>query len=220
MNTKIVGLASILILITLICLIRTPVPAQQSQQTDGYSSVDLRQMLAVQPDYTGIQHFIFSEGFGVFGGDSKVARLGNRMREEDENQIIIHERGKPSIRIIPGKRQYSEFTVDVHEGFAVEPEDLAKRDDVTFKLAGTDQVNGMKVLKVEAVYKDKKLEPIKITFYIAPELKNLVVRQEVNLGDKVGMITVLQEISLNVDKKLFEIPPGYKKVEDPYKDIK
>lgn len=219
MDTKLARLFSLLTILTAFYLLQFPAFSQQSQ-VGKYSSEALRQMLAHQPDYMGTEQFIFSEGFGGFGGRSKVAKLGNRLREEDKDQIIIHEPGKPSIRIIPGKRQYSEFTVDIPNQFAIDPEELAKRDDVTFKLVGTERVNGIKVLKVAAVYKNKKLEQIKMTFYIAPGLKNLIIKRETNLGGKVQMIMLLQDVSLSVSEKLFEIPSDYKKVEDPYKGIK
>ena len=59
-----------------------------------------------------------------------------------------------------------------------------------------------------------------MTFYIAPGLKNLVVKREIKLGDKVAMITVLEDVSLDVSEKMFEVPVGYKKVKDPYERIR
>jgi hypothetical protein len=194
--------------------------AQQVHPISEPSPATLRQMLIAQPNYSASQRFLFSEGFGGFGAKSQVAKLRGRFREETEDQIIIHEHGKPSIRIMPKKREYSEFTVAKPEEFATEPEDLAKKDDVTFKLSGIEELYGHKVFKVEAMYADKKLESIKMTFYIAPGLKNLVVKREIKLGDKVAMITVLEDVSLDVSEKMFEIPVGYKKVRDPYERIR
>ena len=58
----------------------------------------LRQMLAHQPDYTAIGQFIFSEGFGGTGGKSKIAKMGNRQAEIDEDVIHISE-GKKLINV-------------------------------------------------------------------------------------------------------------------------
>lgn len=197
----------------------TVVP-QQDRQISDLDPSTLRQMLVTQPDYSATQKFLFSEGFGGFGGKSKIAKLGSRIREEMEDQIIIHERGKPSMRIIPKRRAYSEFTEIEPSQFAVEPAELAKREDVVFRFAGTEHLYGNKVFKVEATYTDHRLESIQVTLYIAPELKNLVIKEEVKLGDKVQMITVLEDVSLNVSEKMFEVPAGYKKIGDPFKRIK
>src|SRR5260370_5515901 len=79
----------------------------QSNQTPGPES--LRQMLATQPDYTAVQQFQMLETRGGFGAISKVAKLGRRYREENDDTIFIHEPGKPTIRLFPKLKQYDEM---------------------------------------------------------------------------------------------------------------
>ena len=50
---------------------------------------------------------------------------------------------------------------------------------------------------------------------MAPELKNLVIKSATSLGERVKLLTLLEDISLSVDEKLFRIPRGYKKVIEP-----
>ena len=70
-------------------------------------------------------------------------------------------------------------------------------------------------LKIEASYKDEKLKGMKFVFWAAPQLKNLVIKSEVSLGERVKFLTLLEDVSLGVNEKLFRIPPGYKKVIEP-----
>jgi hypothetical protein len=121
---------------------------------------------------------------------------------------------------VPKRQEYSEFVVKMARPLSIEPEELAGRDDVTLTLVGADQLDRRRVLKIEARYADTTLASTKMTFYLAPELKNLIVRREVDLDGKVQMVTALENVSFDGSIELFEVPVGYKRVEDPYKGIK
>jgi len=192
------------------------VPAQVGrQQTASEDPQSLRQMLATQPDYTAMQQFLFSEGFGGFGARSKVAKMGKRQVEVTDDTIFINEPGKPTIKVFPKRKEYSELPLEWNDDFSVYPEEIARRSDVVFKYLGKEPVGSHTCLKIEVSYKDEKLKEMKFVFWAAPRLQNLVIKSETSLGERVKFLTLLEDVSLAVNKKLFRIPPGYKKVIEP-----
>src|SRR5688572_20043255 len=175
----------------------------------------LRKMLSNQPDYTATQRFAFSEGFRGFGASRKVARLGLRQAEITEDTIFINERGRPLVKIFPKRKEYSELELPKTGEFAVSPEELAKRIDTTFRSLGIEKIAEYTCIKIEVAYKDEKLKEMKFLFWAAPALKNLVIRSETSLGPRVKFLTLLENVSLDVNEKLFRIPVGFKKVAEP-----
>lgn len=177
------------------------------------SPANLRQMLASRPDYTAVMQFSFSEGFGGFGATSKVAKMGDRFREEMDDRILITEPGKPTITIFPKRKEYAERPAEKEENdFAVSPQELAKRNDVSFKYLGTEKIGSYNCIKIEVTYNDEKLKGMNFVFYVAPELRNLIIKEEASLGEKVKMVTLLNDVAFNVSEDLFRVPVGYKKV--------
>jgi hypothetical protein len=197
-------------------LICVPANAQVArQQTASEDPESLRQMLANQPDYTAMQQFLFSEGFGGFGAKSKVAKMGDRQVEVTDDTVFINEPGKPTIKVFPKRKEYSELPLEKNDDFSVSPEEIARRSDVVFKSLGIETVGRYMCFKIEASYKDEKLKEMKFVFWAAPQLKNLVIKSEVSLGERVKFLTLLEDVSLGVNEKLFRIPLGYKKVIEP-----
>jgi hypothetical protein len=206
-------LVQALIVSFLICVLANAQIAHQRTASEDPES--LRQILANQPDYTAMQRFLFSEGFGGFGANSKVAKMGNRQVEVTDNTVFINEPGKPTIKVFPKRKEYSELPLEKNDDFSVSPEEIAKRSDVVFKSLGTETVGRYMCLKIEASYKDEKLKEMKFVFWAAPQLKNLVIKSAMSLGERVKFLTLLENVSLGVNEKLFRIPPGYKKVIEP-----
>ncbi|HEX8091079.1 MAG TPA: DUF4412 domain-containing protein [Blastocatellia bacterium] len=203
--------AALVVLLALCVLAGAQVSNQPGQPGDAET---LRQILVNQPNYTAVQQFIFSEGFGGFGAGSRVARLGNRYREESDDRIFINEPGKPTIRIYPKRKEYSEQPAE-KDIFQFTPHELAGRNDVTLKSLGKEKVGGYDCLKIEVTYRDEKLKGMVFVFYAAPALKNLVIREEISLGEQVRFVTQLSDVSFNVSENLFLIPAGYKKIVEP-----
>jgi hypothetical protein len=202
------------------CIIFLSLCAGARAQTAGRVHIlqdpeSLRRMLARQPNYTAMQQFLFSEGFGGFGANSKVAKMGNRQVAVTEDTIFISESGKPTIKVFPKRKEYAEMPFEKGDDFAVSPEGLAARSDVSFKSLGREKVGKYTCIKIEATYKDKKLKEMKFLFWAAPELKNLVIRTEISLGRQVRFLTLLEDISLSVDEELLRVPAGYKKIVEP-----
>ena len=206
-------LAQAFLVSLLICVLANAQVAHQ--QTSLEDPESLRQMLANQPDYTAMQQFMFSEGFGGFGAKSKVAKMGNRQVEVTTDTVFINEPGKPTIKVFPKRKQYSESPLEKNDDFSISPEEIAKRSDVVFKSLGTETVGRYMCLKIEASYKDQKLKEITFVFWAAPQLKNLVIKAATSLGERVKFLTLLEDVSLSVNESLFRIPRGYKKVVEP-----
>jgi len=184
-------------------------------QTAVADPESLRQLLANQPDYTAMQQFQFSEGFGAFGARSKVAKMGNKQVEVTDNAVFINEPGKPTIKVFPKRKQYSEFPAEKNDDFSVSPDEIARRSDMVFKSLGRETVGKYMCLKIEAAYQDERLKEMKFVFWAAPQLKNLVIKSEMYIGEQVKFLTLLEDVSLGVNQKLFRIPPGYRKVIEP-----
>ena len=184
-------------------------------QTASDDPESLRQMLKTQPDYTAEQRFAFSEGFGGFGANSKIVKMGNRQAEVTEDTIYINQPGKPLIKVFPKRKEWSELKMGDSVDFAFTPEALANRDDTIFKSLGQDTVEQYSCIKFEVSFKDEKLKEMKFVFWAAPSLRNLVVKTETSLGQRIKFFTLLENVSLQVDEKLFRIPAGYKKIVEP-----
>jgi hypothetical protein len=175
----------------------------------------LRQVLAHQPDYTAMQHFFFSEGFGGFGANSRVTQIGNRHVEVTDDTIFIREPGKATIKLFPKRKEFAEVAEEQDEKFAVTPEELAGRDDVTITSLGAGKVGRYDCVKIEVIYKDERLKDLRFVFWSAPALRNLIIKTETSLGPRVKFLILLDEVSLSVNKNLLRIPRNYKKIVEP-----
>jgi hypothetical protein len=199
----------------------------QSPPVESDDDAAIRKMLANQPDYTATQQFGFMEPKGGFGSSSKVAKLGRRFREENEDTIFITETGKPTIKVYPKRREFAEVPAVKDSAndldFGVTPEELATRNDVRFRMLGSENVGGYQCRKIEAKYRDERMKNLRFVFFVAPELKNLVVLTQTFLGP-VTMTTVLTKVSLGASEALFHVPQAYKKVvektsDDQFKEL-
>lgn len=185
----------------------------------------LRRMLANQPDHTAVRWDFFSVGGGMVGSKHKVVKMGDKLAEVGERAIIIREPGKPTIKVFPQSKEYAEVTAEKKDDSGAPPEELtdpekvAGRDDAVFRSAGVEKVEGYTCLKIEVSPKDKKVKGVKLMFWVAPKLKNLVIQSEVSVTrpqeGQVKYTTLLQDISLAVNEELFRVPAGYKKVSEP-----
>src|SRR5262245_23321020 len=189
----------------------------QTRRSPPQTESQIRQLLLSQPDYTATQQFGFIEARGGFGATSKVAKLGSRYREEDDDRILIREPGKPTIRIYPKRREFSEMSEadsdSASESFPLTPEQLARSQVANFRLSGRKRVGRYECQNIEVTYRDARLKDLKFVFCSAPALKNLIVFKQTFLG-AVTMTTVLTNVSLAVSDHLFRIPTGYKRVNE------
>jgi len=180
--------------------------------TEEEKSLSARDVILNQPDFVADLNFFVGEGFGGFGGAERLARKGNRYREESQFWVFIGELGKPSARIFPKAKAYDDFE-SARGGSAdstpINPSALALENDVTFTALGTRVIDGHNCLKIEATRKGK---PEKFYFYAARDLRNLVIVTQI-VEPKRGTLQRMGNISLDVPDTLVQIPPDYKPIE-------
>jgi len=101
-----------------VCILADAQVVRQQSTPEGPES--LRQRLANQPNYTAVQWNFFRNPAGTVGGlGSKIAKRGNKLAEVTANTILIHEPGKPTIKVFPKRKEYAEVTVERKDDFAV-----------------------------------------------------------------------------------------------------
>lgn len=181
--------------------------------TEAERSQKARDIILNQPDFVADLNFFVGEGFGGHGGAERLARKGNRYREESQFWIFVGELGKPSARLFPQAKAYDDFE-SARGGSAdstpINPQALALENDVTFTALGTRVIDGHNCLKIEATRKGKP--DTKYYFYAARDLKNLVIVAQLIKPNRTTLQR-LDNISLEVPDSLVQIPPDYKPIE-------
>ena len=175
-------------------------------------ALNARDVIVNQPDFAADLSFFVGEGFGGYGGAERLVRKGNRYRRESEFWIFIGEVGKPSARVFPKTKAYDAFEPD-HGGSAdstpLNPQTLARENDVTFTALGTRVIDGHNCLKIEAKRQGK---PEKFYFYAARDLKNLVIVAQ-KIEPRQTTVQHLSKITLDPDAASVQIPVGYQPIE-------
>ena len=171
-----------------------------------------RNIVLDQPDFVADLNFFVGEGFGGYGGAQRLARKGNRYREESQFWIFVGELGKPSARLFPQTKSYDDFESPrggSADSTPINPPALAKEDGVSFTALGTRVIDGHNCLKIEAMRNGRSE---KFYFYAARDLKNLVVVAQI-VEPRRSTVQRLSNISLDVPDSLVQIPPDYKAIE-------
>jgi hypothetical protein len=181
--------------------------------TDEERSLNLRDVVANQPDFVADLVFFRSETVSGSGGAMRLARKGKRFREESPYWIFIGEEGKPSARLFPKAKAYDDME-PAREEFAggswpFNPQTLARETDISFEALGATDIDGHRCIKIEAIRKGK---PEKIYLYAARDLKNLIIVAQV-LNPPFAFVQRIESISLEVPDALVEIPKDYRPIE-------
>lgn len=185
--------------------ILTPLTAEER-------ALDPRAVIANQPDFVADLMYFVGEGFGGHGFSQRLARKGNRYREESEFWIFVGELGKPSARLFPKAKMYNDYEPPrggSADSTPINPAALAKEDGVSFTALGTRVIDGHNCLKIEATRVGK---PEKFYFYAALDLKNLVILAQI-LEPRRNTVQRLGNISFDVPDELVQIPADYKSIE-------
>jgi hypothetical protein len=180
--------------------------------TQEERSLNLRDVILKQPDFVADLSFFVGEGFGGFSGGERLARKGNRYRQESQFWIFIGEVGKSAARLYPNAKVYDNFEAPrggQAGGVLFDAKALALEPGVTFAALGTAQIDGHKCIKIEATWAGS---PEKTYLYVARDLKNLAIVSQ-SIGPKRTMTERLGNVSLEVPTNLVEIPSDYKSIE-------
>lgn len=198
-------------------------------ETFGLASVcleSLRQLVIDQPDFRAEESERFSEKHLIaelrgFSTSYRVAKKGLTYRRDRDMVIGYGRSDEPSLLLYPRSREYVESPhLGVWFENAASPSLLAAEQgaNLLFESLGDEQLDGRRCLKIQvSMPKEaaKSSMPTKVVYYLASDLRNLVIRTD--LIDMLGTtIYTLKNISFDVPDELFRVPPGYKKsVADP-----
>jgi hypothetical protein len=182
--------------------------------TEAERALDLRSIVAHQPDFIADLRFFYAEGFGGFGASEHIARKGNKYRVDNDFLIVMGEPGKAATRLYPEDKVYDDLETGINDdspgaGGPFNPKTLGSKNDITFTALGTLMIDGHKCLKIQAT---KNNGPEKLFLFAAEDLKYLIIVAQV-LAPPRNSVQRLSNISLDVPDSLFEIPKDYKGTE-------
>ena len=173
--------------------------------TEAERALELKVLVANQPDFTADEQFFASESRGGFGGAEKVARKGDSYRIDNGYYVFIYQRGKPGIRMGHGSKVYDPLFGKQDDSIvpwaSVSPLALAQLTNAKLTALGAQIIDGHRCLKVEAT--EPSLE-YKVNLYLAEDLKYLAIAIQV-VGENRGSIQTLHNISLSVPASLFDL---------------
>ncbi len=205
-------------------------PEMKINQTDEKNeNVSSRQMIAVQPDFTAAMSCLkYEETFGHgYGEQFKSAKKGDFYRHEAKDYIDYFSPHAPPYRYSFKTKKFEPFTGDVDNHLWFEslesPALLAQDESLKIELIGKE------MLDFKTGGKTEKRERIKIKvtgetevggdydkaegfLYVAPELKNLVVKTEL-IFPTAGQICTLKNISFGAPANLFKQFADYRRAE-------
>jgi hypothetical protein len=181
--------------------------------TDEERALDPHNLVLNQPDFVGDVTYFRNEQTHGGGGWERIARKGQRYREESQFWIFIGESGKPAARLFPESRTYDDLEVVRYESPTTyrpfNPRTLAFEDGVTYKVLGAVMTEGHRCTKIEAT---RRIKPEKIILYAARDLSNLFIVADV-LDAPRSFLQRLSNVSLEVSDTIVEIPRDYKPIE-------
>lgn len=190
-----------------------------SPLTETEKSVDYRNLVANQPDFTADLSYFRSEQFSGGGFGYRLARKGNKYRKESQFWIFVGESGRPRYRLNTEAKSYNDLegvdkeTVTTAGDF--NPKTLADDSQTTFIPLGKAVIDGHECIKIEAKRRINGRENEKIYLYAAKDFKNLIIVAQVSNPPR-AMVQRLSNIALEVPDSLVNIPVDYKPIE---KDI-
>lgn len=178
--------------------------------TDEEKKLDPRKIVAGQPDFTAIENYFSASDISGFSASSKIARRGNQYRTDTGFVAVISELGKSDLRLNQDKTY--EVTVGVRRPFvsatiSLNPTDLLGFKDISLTALGTIEIDGIRLLKIQAKSAEFMQE---VYLYADMSRKNLITIVQI-LGEKRRSLQRLVEISFDVPKELFETN-GYREL--------
>lgn len=176
--------------------------------TEEEKKLNPKSIVENQPDFTAVEEYFSAREISGFSVTRKVARKGKKYRIDTGFVVVITEINKPSIRIMADKTYEESVAVGkpfVSATVPLNPTDLLGFSDISFMALGTIEVNGNKLLKIEAKSKEFAQE---VFLYADLGKKNLVTIIQI-LSPQRKSIQRLRDISFEVSDTLFDIS-GYR----------
>jgi len=175
--------------------------------TDEEKKLNPRSIVEKQPDFTAVQGYFSARAISGFSAVSKVARKGSKYRTDTGFVVVITELNKPAIRL-NGDTYDEEIGIRkpfVNATVPLNPTDLLGFSDVSFTALGTIELEGNKLLKIQAKSKEFTQE---VFLYADLGRKNLFTIIQI-LSPQRSSIQRLKDISFEVPDSLFDIT-GYR----------
>jgi len=149
---------------------------------------------------------------------TSVARDGASRRYESEVVYLDVPEGK--FVLLPGQKVYADLTdqsrIPADEDAEVSPERLLHEDSesTSYQKLGTESIGGRNANKYRIVVNSSTAANVSQseTVMWIDEALQMPVRSETKSADGTRVTMELSDIKLEVDRSLFNIPEGYKKV--------
>jgi len=204
-----------LLLISLTIALILALSARDFYSQSGNSA---REILASQPDFMGEETIMDFEPAigGGFSATSKIAKKGSTYRRDNGFFIFFSKPNQPTLRLDPKSKTYDELPVTENDRFlwyshANDVETFAKKEKIKFEVAGTEKVDGHECVKIKATPESQSSKGEEaIYFYAAKDLRNVVIRIEIKIPNRITAYTV-ENITFNVPSNLFDIPARYRR---------
>ena len=176
--------------------------------TEEEKKINPKDIVSNQLDFTATETYFSAREISGFSTASKVARKGNKYRTDTGFVVVIAEPKKPVLRLNQNKTY--EESVGIRKLFVsatspLNPTDLLGFEDISFSAVGTIEIDGNKLLKIQAKSKEFDQE---VFLYADLGKKNLFTIIQI-LSQRRSSIQRLQKISFEVPGALFDIS-GYK----------
>ena len=185
-----------------------------------------RRLISTQPDFTADMSCLSSEKFKQdMVEEFKSAKKVDFYRHETKVYMDYFSPDEPPVRFTFRTQTYEPFTGDIENHLWFEslasPALLAQDKSLRFEMNGNEITD----FKIDGKIEKRELIKIKVTgeteiggdfdkaegfLYVAPELKNLVVRTEL-IFPTSSRICSIKNISFNVSEKLFEQFSDYRR---------
>jgi hypothetical protein len=176
--------------------------------TEEEKKLDPRTIVENQPDFTALEIYFSAREISGFSTATKVARKGNKYRIDTGFVVVIIEPNKPVLKLT-GNKTYEE-EVGIRKPYVtatvpLNPTSLLGFSDISFTTLGTIEIEGNKLLKIQAKSKDFDQE---VYLYADSGKKNLFTIIQI-LSPQRSSIQRLKDISFEVPDSLFDFS-GYR----------
>lgn len=179
--------------------------------TEEERSLNFQKLLSNQPDFVADEIFFYNEGFGGISGKNRVAKKGNRYFVDTGYVKVITEDNR-AIRLDDSNKTFDESVIReeivLNNGLPLNPQTLAKQENIKLIPLGTQVIDNHKTIKVEAKLKNQTSQ---VFLYFAKDLNYLITVIQV-INSQRSSVQRLQNISLDVPNGLVEIPSDYKPI--------